>query len=133
MRAPSPLENATFQALCAPLDAVERAALRAAVQRHLLDLRQTARTHELLPVDLAEVLAARIDALLGQLDDPGRRGALDPDHVPLVVGAARNFVSDDDAIPDREGVLGLDDDVAVFNAVAVRVGRPDLRIQEPTA
>lgn len=126
MRDPSPSETAVFKAFCDAVSPAERGALRAAVQRHLLELRQAARRDELLPVDLAEDLAARLDVLLAELD------SLPPDSQPLVVGAARYFVSDEDAIPDREGVLGLDDDVAIFNAVARRIGRADLQITEPS-
>lgn len=126
MRDPSPAESAVFEACCGIVTGAERAALRAAVQRHLHDLRQAARRDELLPVDLAEALAGHLDTLLVGLD------ALPPDAHPLVVGAARYFVSDNDAIPDRQGVLGLDDDVAVFNAVARRIGRDDLQILEPS-
>lgn len=126
MRAPSPAEIAHFEALCGPVTAEERAALRAAVQGHLLQLAQAARGNELLPVDLAEALASGLDRLLGQLD------GLPAEARALVVGAARYFVSEEDVIPDTGDVLGLDDDVAVFNAVARRIGRAELVIVEVT-
>ena len=47
----------------------------------------------------------------------------------LIVGAARYFVADDDAEPDTQSILGLDDDLAVFNHVATQIGEPDLRIE----
>ena len=77
-----------------------------------------------MPVDLAEELAAKLDALLASI------ASLPVSAQPLVVGAARYFASDDDAIPDTGSVLGLDDDVAIFNAMVRRIGRPELEIDE---
>lgn len=122
MRQPSLRETQVFEGLCGPVTTADLAALRAAVQRHLRDLDQASREDEFLATDLAEDLAERLDDLLEilpTLPDAAR---------PLVVGAARYFVSDDDALPDRSGPTGLDDDVAVFNMVARRIGRADLEI-----
>lgn len=122
VRQPSPHENRIFEALCADLTPEGLADLRAAVRRHLGELQQASRRNELLAIDLAEELAERLEELLGQF------GGLDAEAQPLVVGAARYFVSRNDVIPDHGGLLGLDDDVAVFNAVARRIGRADLEI-----
>ncbi|MFT3770142.1 MAG: SNF2-related protein [Minicystis sp.] len=120
MRAPTPAEIALFERLSGPAAAEEVAALRRAVARHVDEVRQAAHHNELLPVDLAEQLAAGLDTLLGALP------SLAAEAQPLVIGAARYFVSDDDAIPDTASVLGLDDDIAVFNAMVRRIGRRDL-------
>lgn len=124
MRPPSPAETAIFERLSGSATPEEIAALRRSVGQHLDELRQAARQHELLPVDLAADLARKLDALLGGLH------ALAPEAQALVVGAARYFVSEEDAIPDQSGVLGLDDDLAVFNAAVRRIGRADLEIDE---
>ncbi len=122
MRQPSQRETKVFEALCGPVTAADLAALRAAVQRHKRDLDQASRESEFLATDLAEELADKLDDLLETLP------SLLEDVRPLVAGAARYFVSDDDALPDRSGPTGLDDDVAVFNMVARRIGRADLEI-----
>ncbi len=122
MRQPSQRENKVFEALCGPVTAADLAALRAAVQRHKRDMDQASRESEFLATDLAEELADKLDDLLETLP------SLPEEVRPLVAGAARYFVSDDDALPDRSGPTGLDDDVAVFNMVARRIGRADLEI-----
>jgi uncharacterized membrane protein YkvA (DUF1232 family) len=122
MRQPSLHETEVFEGLCGAVTRQALASLRAAVEQHLRDLEQAARQNELLATDLAEELAQKLDALLAELD------ALPEEARPLVVGAARYFVSDEDALPDYGGPLGLDDDVAVFNAVVRRLGRVDLEI-----
>ncbi len=122
MRQPSQRETKVFEALCGPVTAADLAALRAAVQRHKRDMDQASRESEFLATDLAEELADKLDDLLETLP------SLPEEVRPLVAGAARYFVSDDDALPDRSGPTGLDDDVAVFNMVARRIGRADLEI-----
>lgn len=124
MRTPTARELALFQRLAGPASPAEVDDLRAAVLRHLEQIRQAARQHELLPVDLAEDLAGRIDDLLVSLD------RLPAEARPLVIGVARYFVSDDDAIPDQGSVLGLDDDLAVFNDIVRRIGRGELEIAD---
>jgi hypothetical protein len=124
MRPPSLVETAIVERLSDPATLEEITALRRSVGQHLDELRQAARRDELLPVDLAAELARKLDALLVGLP------ALPPEAQALVVGVARYFVSEEDAIPDRSGVLGLDDDLAVFNAAVRRIGRPELEIDE---
>lgn len=124
MRPPAAAELAIFELLAVQASSDEIAALRRTVARHVDELRQAAHHHELLPVDLAEELAAKLDALLASI------ASLPVSAQPLVVGAARYFASDDDAIPDTGSVLGLDDDVAIFNAMVRRIGRPELEIDE---
>ncbi|WP_437290973.1 hypothetical protein [Sorangium sp. So ce406] len=122
MRPLSLREKKVFEGLCGTVSPEELATLRDAVRQHLGELLQASRRNELLPIDLAEELARRLDDLLEQL------GSLAAEARPLVVGAARYFVTRDDVLPDQEGLLGLDDDVAVFNVVARRIGRADLEI-----
>jgi uncharacterized membrane protein YkvA (DUF1232 family) len=122
MRQPSLHETEVFEGLCGDVSRQALASLRAAVKQHLRDVDQAARQNELLATDLAEELARKLDGLLAELE------SLPEEARPLVVGAARYFVSDQDALPDYGGPLGLDDDVAVFNAVARRIGRADLEI-----
>lgn len=42
--------------------------------------------------------------------------------------AVRYFVSEEDARPDTEGVLGLDDDIEVFTSVAEQIGQVDRKV-----
>jgi hypothetical protein len=116
--------RALFADLCASPAETDVPALRTAVAAHLEDVRKAAKRNELLPIDIAETLAAALDSLLDQLP------TLKPEHGSLVVGAARYFCADDDHVNDLSGVLGLDDDVAVFNHVVRRIGRTDLLLAE---
>ncbi len=103
-----------------PADAI--AELRTAVRDHYDALVRAQEHAELVPVDLAELLCVRLEVLLDVYDafPPARRADL--------VGAARYFVSEDDAVPDSHALTGLDDDVYVFNTVVRALGRADLVI-----
>ena len=106
----------------APREEVER--VRVAVKAHLEALVAAQRTSELVALDLAEVLAQRLDGLLAGAM------ALSTEHRAAVLGAARYFISAEDALPDAASCTGLDDDVQVFNHVVVLIGRADLRIDD---
>lgn len=93
------------------------------ISAHLEAIRLAALKNELLPVDIAQLIAERLRVLLQDLD------GLAAEQQQLVIGAARYFISTDDELPDTESVLGLDDDAAIFNHVAALVGRKDLTIQ----
>lgn len=124
MRPPTAQELATFERLCGSADASATAALRQAVKQHLGELQLAAKRNELIAIDLAQDIATKLDALLAQLPE------LTETAQHCVVGAARYFVSYEDALPDLHGPLGLDDDVAIFNLAARRILRPDLEIAE---
>jgi hypothetical protein len=98
-------------------------ALRSEVRAHLASFESKAARNGLLPVDIARELAAGLETLLATAP------SLEADQRDLVVAAARYFVSEEDVRPDTEGVLGLDDDVQVFNHVARRLGRPELELE----
>ncbi|MEQ8461520.1 MAG: YkvA family protein [Sandaracinaceae bacterium] len=114
--------RALFARSAEHLDPDQVAALRQALRDHLDEIRAAAQSNELLPLDIAQEIAEKCDALLR-----GHAG-LPPEHGALVVAAARYFISSDDARPDLQGVLGLDDDAAVFNHAARQIGRGDLVI-----
>lgn len=114
--------RALFAQSAEHLDPDQVAALRQALRDHLDEIRAAAQSNELLPLDIAQEIAEKCDALLRD------HGALPPEHAALVVAAARYFISSDDARPDLQGVLGLDDDAAVFNHAARQIGRGDLVI-----
>ena len=111
-----------FEESMASVSAEQVAALRHAVREHLEDFRRAARSDELLPLDLAEELAEKLDGLLRE------HATLPQDQAAVVVGATRYFVSEEDATADTSGVLGLDDDVAIFNLAVRLLGREDLVI-----
>jgi len=115
---------ALFRSFQEDLDAEALASLRGDVRAHLVALAKAQQKSELIALDLAEQLCTRLEALLDQapsFDSPSRA---------MVVGAARYFVSDDDARPDAGSCTGLDDDVAVFNHVVSQLGRSDLLIAD---
>lgn len=96
------------------------AELRRHVREHYDALLRVQRTSELVSVDLAELLCTRLEALLDAAP------SFTAPHRAAVVGAARYFVSRDDAVPDDASLTGLDDDVLVFNTVVREIGREDL-------
>ncbi len=98
--------------------------LRSQVVSHLGAIRAAALRNELLPVDLAEVIATRLVGLLDGLD------AFTPDHRQLILGAARYFISDADHRPDTKDAMGLDDDLSVLNYVVTTIGRKDLVVED---
>jgi len=97
--------------------------LRDEMDRHLLALQKLARKNEMMPIDLAEAMVSGLHVLLDAL------ASFSLDEQTAVVGAALYFISDTDELPDMETILGLDDDVLVFNHVVALVGRPDLSIE----
>lgn len=113
-----------YQDLREDLAASELASLRVAVRSHFDDLVRVQQRAELVAVDLGELLCVRLEALLlaaHQCDGETRSS---------IVGAARYFISSDDAVPDERSCTGLDDDVEVFNHVVVLLGRHDLVIKD---
>jgi hypothetical protein len=91
--------------------------LRAKVVTHVGSIRAAAVHNELLPVDLAEVIAKRIIGLLDDLEK------LPAEHQKLILAAARYFMSDADHRQDTKDAMGLDDDLMVLNFVAGLSGR----------
>ena len=98
--------------------------LRAKVVTHVGSIRAAAQTNELLPVDLAEVIAKRLTGLLDDLEK------LPAEQQQLVLGAARYFISDSDHRPDTKDAMGLDDDLMVLNFVVTTIGRTDLIVED---
>jgi uncharacterized membrane protein YkvA (DUF1232 family) len=113
-----------FHSLQREASAAELSLLRDEVKAHLESLLKAQQKSELLAIDLAELLAARLDVLLQQA------GSMSIEHRSAVVGAARYFVSENDEVPDAHSCTGLDDDVRVFNHVVALLGRVDLRITD---
>jgi uncharacterized membrane protein YkvA (DUF1232 family) len=105
-----------------PPDALR--ALLDEVRSHYASLSRTQQRSELVAIDLAELLCARLETLLDIAPK------LAPDARAAIVGAARYFISTEDAVPDDQSCTGLDDDVEVFNHVARQLGRPELVIEE---
>ncbi len=104
---------------CVPVSALE---LKSEVERSLTEFRSAAASNGLLPLDIAEDLTtAFLDLLLSyeQFSKEDQR---------LIAASVHYFASDDDAVPDTEGVLGLDDDVEVFNYVVSQVGQPERKL-----
>lgn len=113
-----------FETMRRDLPAEELAALRHQVQHHKDDLRRAQVRSELIAVDLAEALAARLDGLLANAH------LMQAEARAHVVGAAAYFISSADERPDDQSCTGLDDDVLVFNHVARLLGRADLVIDD---
>ena len=111
-----------FRGFVDSADVLSVSELRAQIRSHHQQFRNAARSNGLLPLDIADALVGGLEDLLdlhAGLDDRGQR---------LVIGAARYFISDQDARPDLESVLGLDDDLVVYNWVVAQISRPELSI-----
>lgn len=119
---PAPLE--THRGLREVLDSEQILQLVQDVRAHYQALADAQRRNELLAINLAERLCSGLEALLVQATTLPAEAHAD------IVGAARYFVSTQDAIPDHRACTGLDDDVLVFNHVVRRLGRPELEIRE---
>ena len=113
-----------FAALREDLAAPALATLKTDVRAYYDRLVLAQQRDELVAVDLAEALCVRLEGLLAMAHQ------LEPAPRCDIVGAARYFISEDDAIPDGRSCTGLDDDVEIFNHVARALGRPDLVITE---
>lgn len=98
--------------------------LRAKVVTHVGSIRAAAMRNELLPVDLAEVIARRLTGLLDELEK------FSEEHQRLVLAATRYFISGDDHRPDTVDAMGLDDDLLVLNFVVTAIGRKDLIVED---
>lgn len=93
----------------------------AACQAHVERFEAALATNEFLPI--AE--ARRLGAALPRLRDRARNHP-DPAYAErLAWVAARYFTTPDDGAPDF-AVVGLDDDLAVFNAICAHLGFHDL-------
>ena len=100
------------------------ASLRISVRAHFEDLVRAQQRNELVAVDLGELLCLKLEGLLVAAHQ------FNPETRSAIVGAARYFVSSNDAMPDERSCTGLDDDVEVFNHVVRQIGRLDLLITE---
>lgn len=98
-------------------------ALLAAIRDHARRFETGLATNEFLPAPEARRLAAGLPKLRERA-----RGHADATHAErLAWVAARYFVTPDDGAHDFE-VIGLDDDLAVFNAICDHLGFADLRL-----
>jgi len=113
-----------FVGLCETLRSDDLRALRAQVAAYLLQLEQQQSRSELIALDLAVLLTDRLDRLCELAPE------LSDEQQALVVGAARYFISQDDAIPDTRACTGLDDDVRIVNHVLRQLGRTEWLIEE---
>lgn len=98
-------------------------ALLAACQAHVQRFEAALATNEFLPISEAR----RLGAALPRLRDRARTHA-DPAYAERLAWiAARYFATPDDGAPDF-AVIGLDDDLAVFNAICAHLGFSDLQL-----
>jgi hypothetical protein len=121
---PTPKELALFAGLCSDLPPDGLAELCDGVRSYVSELEAEQSRSELVAVDLAIAVRDRLNRLLGLAAD------LPAVHRGLVVGAARYFISKDDAIRDTRACTGLDDDVRIVNHVLKELGRAEWSIEE---
>ncbi len=97
--------------------------LRAELATYVAKIAAKDPDNEMLDAAVAKNLTSLCEALLDMLD----QGA-DETTRRLVQTAVRYFIVEDDAEPDRDSMWGLDDDVAVCNAIARHLQRDDLLV-----
>jgi uncharacterized membrane protein YkvA (DUF1232 family) len=124
MMSGTPPAFAHFQNQCADLSSAELAELEDCVHAHVVELTKAQERSEFVAVDLAVQIEDRLARLFAVA------AALPPAHRALVVGAARYFISGEDAIPDTRACTGLDDDVRIVNHVLTELGRGEWLIEE---
>lgn len=122
MRQLSPEIRTVFERLAAAPETRDIETVRRDIATHLEAIEAAGHSNGLLPVDIAQALAAALNGLLDLLP------SLESEHQRMAIAAARYFVSEQDAVPDTGGVLGLDDDIQVFNYVVERIGLFDRRL-----
>jgi hypothetical protein len=96
-------------------------ALRSELRAHVARIEDAAAQGDLLDTSLAQSLATACATLIDRTS-----GLVAEQERKLVQVAVRYFVLDDDAEPDLDGILGLDDDAAVLNSVLRKLGHDDL-------
>ena len=99
-------------------DPIPVAELTAELEEDLRTVRHVAQLMRNFRFDALERLTQSALALLADTRD-------DPDRQRLAQVAARYLVEEEDD-DEITGVLALDDDIAVINAIARAMGRPDL-------
>lgn len=102
-------------------ESLDHATLGSMLTAHVADISALADGDAAPNLPLALTLAKLCRELLGEA---GRRD--DPEVARLVQAAVQYFIHDDDGDRDLTSPHGLDDDLAVCNAVAKAVGRDDL-------
>ena len=102
----------------APLDQ-----LRTELRTYSRELAAAAERDPQVDAELGLELAGACRGLLDRLTVP-----VDPEIHRLVHSGIRYFLLDEDADPDTDSWLGLDDDVEVLNAVLAVLGHADLQV-----
>jgi hypothetical protein len=95
--------------------------LRSELKSHEQQVDRAAATRGDLDVNLAECIGMSCYVLLNTL-----RPGTPEESRRLIQVACRYFVETEDREGDLASVFGFDDDAEVLNAVAVKLGRPDL-------
>jgi translation initiation factor 2B subunit (eIF-2B alpha/beta/delta family) len=99
-------------------------ALARTVRHYLEVLRDRHQDNELVDLGSAEQLAEGLLELLRDADED-----LEKEHRQALSVAVLYFELEDDVAHDSDEVLGLEDDIEVFNAVARYLDRADLVIE----
>ena len=120
---PSPRALSIFDKLKSQLTPSQLDTIEDDIDRHLLQIQKLAQHNEMTPLDLAESIAGGLHVLLAE------RESLDAERQNAILAAALYFISAEDELPDTASILGLDDDVSIFNHVARLVGREDLEVE----
>jgi uncharacterized membrane protein YkvA (DUF1232 family) len=121
---PTVKELALFAQLCCDLPPEGLAKLSDGVRNYVNELEAEQSKSELVAVDLAIAVRDRLQRLFSLIEELSAKQRV------LLVGAARYFISKDDAIPDTRACTGLDDDVRIVNHVLKELGRAEWSIEE---
>ncbi len=102
---------------------VGKTVLREELSTYVTLVKATAAAGGVVNEEVARDLARNLASLLKELNDG--LGEFDQ---RLIHAAVHYFVEDDDGEADFDSYDGYEDDVEIFNAVAVRLGRDDLQM-----
>ena len=111
-----------FDPMCVELSLSEACALSEKVQSHLKQFRLALQVNEFLDIELAEQVAEVLTTLLRGYTE------LTSEQRSLVVGAARYFITSQDAEGDFTSILGCEDDAQVLNYVLALIGKDNLMV-----
>jgi len=120
----APKAGQTFQKLCHSFPADSIPQLRLGIDAALERLSKTASDDYLGPhIGTARRIAERLNYLIDNC------GKFPRQKLPLIVGAIRYFIIEEDAVPDSTPLVGFDDDIQVLNHVLEELGLEHLFVQ----
>lgn len=112
-----------FESLCELISLESLNELKHTLVEYSETVKQAHTKNEFLDITLSEALYQTSLKLITIYED------IPDDHKPLVIGAIRYFIENEDADGDLDGPCGFDDDVEVMNYVLDTIAKPEWKIE----